>query len=106
MAEGCLKGRGIPQSANEGRLSRNHACRTKKSVIGFPHCQKFKANHKNRDWEITMTQKMFIAKITPAGGGMGVEVTVPANDTFQARKMIESQYGPVKTWWKLPSQVH
>jgi LEA14-like dessication related protein len=52
---------------------------------------------------MTMAQKMYIAKITLASGGTGVEVTVPANDSFQAKKMIESQYGPVKTWWKSPT---
>ena len=51
-----------------------------------------------------MTQKTYKAKITPAAGGGAVEVTVPANDAFQAKKMIESQYGPVKTWW-MPPQI-
>jgi len=36
-----------------------------------------------------MAQKMYKAKTTPASGGSGVEVTVPANDPFQAKKMIE-----------------
>ena len=49
-----------------------------------------------------MAQKMFIAKITPSTGGSPIEVTVPANDQFQAKKIIESQYGPVKTWWRMP----
>jgi hypothetical protein len=52
-----------------------------------------------------MAQKMYKAKITPAAGGSGVEVTVPANDPFQARKMIESQYGPVKAWWMTPQEI-
>ncbi len=52
-----------------------------------------------------MAQKMFKAKITPAAGGSAVEVTVPANDPFQAKKMIESQYGPVKTWWRMPQSI-
>jgi hypothetical protein len=51
-----------------------------------------------------MAQKMFHAKITPAAGGSPIEVTVPANDPFQAKKIIESQYGPVKTWWQNPTQ--
>lgn len=49
-----------------------------------------------------MAQKMFKAKITPAAGGSPIEVTVPANDTFQAKRIIEGQYGPVKTWWSSP----
>jgi hypothetical protein len=52
-----------------------------------------------------MAQKMYKAKISPAAGGSGVEVTVPANDMFQAKKMIEAQYGPVKTWWSGPTQA-
>jgi hypothetical protein len=52
-----------------------------------------------------MAQKMFKAKITPAAGGSGVEVTVPANDSFQAKKMIEAQYGPVKAWWSNPKEI-
>jgi hypothetical protein len=52
-----------------------------------------------------MAQKMYKAKITPAAGGSPVEVTVPANDMFQAKKMIESQYGPVKTWWMSPQLI-
>lgn len=52
-----------------------------------------------------MTQKTFVAKITPASGGAGVEVTVPANDPFQARKMIEQLYGPVRTWWQTPRRT-
>ncbi|HEX4197076.1 MAG TPA: hypothetical protein VHZ26_06505 [Caulobacteraceae bacterium] len=52
-----------------------------------------------------MAQKTFKAKITPAAGGLPVEVMVPANDPFQAKKMIETQYGPVKNWWALPTEV-
>lgn len=52
-----------------------------------------------------MSQKTFKAKITPAAGGGEVEVTVPANDSFQAKKMIESQYGPVKALFVNPQQV-
>jgi hypothetical protein len=52
-----------------------------------------------------MAQKKFRGKITPAAGGSPVEVTVPANDSFQAKKMIESQYGPVKTWWSGPTLI-
>ena len=52
-----------------------------------------------------MQQKMYKAKITPAAGGSPIEVTVPANDPFQAKKIIESQYGPVKSWWQSPTLV-
>lgn len=52
-----------------------------------------------------MTQKFFKAKITPAAGGHPIEVTVPASDVFQARKIVEGQYGPVKTWLRFPQQV-
>lgn len=52
-----------------------------------------------------MSQRMFKAKITPSVGGTPVEVMVPANDPFQARKMVESMYGPVKAWWQLPTEV-
>ena len=52
-----------------------------------------------------MAQKQFKAKITPAVGGSMIEVMVPSNDPFQAKKMIESQYGPVKTWWANPTEV-
>lgn len=49
-----------------------------------------------------MAQKMFKAKITPAVGGGPIEVVVPVNDVFQAKKMVEAQYGPVKAWWMGP----
>jgi hypothetical protein len=52
-----------------------------------------------------VAQKIYKARIVPAAGGSSVEVTVPANDPFQARKMIETQYGPVKTWFQSPTEV-
>lgn len=52
-----------------------------------------------------MAQKQYKAKITPAAGGNPIEVVVPANDPFQARKIIEAQYGPVKVWWSNPTEV-
>jgi hypothetical protein len=75
------------------------------------HCPATKAIKRNsvrenkRESEKYVAQKMFKAKITPATGGSGVEVTVPANDYFQAKKMIEAQYGPIKTWWSNPTEV-
>lgn len=45
------------------------------------------------------------ARIQPAVGGSTITVTVIANDTFQARKMIESIYGPVKQWVLGPERV-
>ncbi len=52
-----------------------------------------------------MAQKMYAAKITPSTGGTPIEVTVPANNFFQAKKIIEAQYGPVKSWWGQPREV-
>ena len=52
-----------------------------------------------------MTQKMFKAKITPAIGGSPIEVVIPANDSFQAKKLVEAQYGPVKSWWQHPTPI-
>lgn len=52
-----------------------------------------------------MAQRQYKAKITPAAGGSSIEVIVPANDPFQARKIIEGQYGPVKSWWQSPTEV-
>ena len=51
------------------------------------------------------TQKMYEAKITPATGGSPITVKVPANDPAQAKKIIEQQYGPIKSWYKSPQQV-
>lgn len=45
-----------------------------------------------------MPQSTYEAKIQPAVGGAPIEVQVQANDVFQARKLIESIYGPVKFW--------
>lgn len=50
-----------------------------------------------------MSQLIYEAKITPSVGGSPVIVSVPANDPFQAKRMIESMYGPVKTWWWSPA---
>jgi len=50
-------------------------------------------------------QKMYKARIIPAAGGQAIEVTVPANDPFQARKVIEGMYGPVKSWFANPVEV-
>ncbi len=52
-----------------------------------------------------MAQRQYKAKITPAAGGSAIEVVVPANDPFQAKKIIEGQYGPVKSWWMSPQEV-
>lgn len=45
-----------------------------------------------------MAQHTFKAKIVPASGGMPIEVSVQANDMFQAKKLIEQLYKP-KSWW-------
>lgn len=49
-----------------------------------------------------MTTKEYEAKIIPATGGSPIDVTVPASDHVQAKKLIEKLYGPVKTWYKSP----
>jgi len=51
-----------------------------------------------------MPQAMFEARIVPASGGTAITVTVPANDPFQAKKIIEAQYGPVKVWFSTPAR--
>jgi hypothetical protein len=50
-----------------------------------------------------MAQNMYEAKIIPAVGGNYIVVTVPASDIFQAKRIIEAQYGPVKNWWSQPT---
>jgi len=52
-----------------------------------------------------MKQNMYEAKITPAVGGNAIVVSVPASDPFQAKKLIEAQYGPIKGWWSQPINV-
>lgn len=47
---------------------------------------------------IMSTQSTYKAKIQPSVGGSTIEVSVQANDVFQAKKLIESLYGPVKFW--------
>ena len=51
-----------------------------------------------------MAQKMFRAKITTSAMNSPTEVTVPANDAFQARKVIEQMYGPIKVWYDSPRE--
>lgn len=53
-----------------------------------------------------MTQKTYEAKFTPAAGGSPITVKIPANDHVQAKKLLEQQYGPIKTWYKSPQQTH
>ena len=43
-------------------------------------------------------QNSYEAKIQPAAGGSLINVRVEANDIWQARRLIESIYGPVKQW--------
>ena len=49
-------------------------------------------------------QPTYTARIQPAVGGSLIDVTVQANDVFQARKLIESIYGPVKMWQLGPTR--
>lgn len=48
------------------------------------------------------TQKMYEAKIIPAVGGAPLMVNITANDQVQAKKLIEQQYGPIKSWLVSP----
>lgn len=52
-----------------------------------------------------MAQKQYRAKIALKGGGMPIEVIVPANDTVQAKRVIESMYGQVSAWYSYPVLV-
>ena len=49
-------------------------------------------------------QPTYTARIQPAVGGSLIDVSVQANDVFQARKLIESIYGPVKMWQLGPTR--
>ncbi len=50
-------------------------------------------------------QATYEARIQPAVGGSMITVRVQANDTFQARALIESIYGPVKVWQIGPNRI-
>lgn len=52
-----------------------------------------------------MAQKMFKAKITTSAMNSPTEVVVPAGDSFQARKVIEQMYGPIKIWYNGPNEI-
>ena len=52
-----------------------------------------------------MAQKMFKAKITTSAMNSPTEVVVPAGDSFQARKVIEQMYGPIKIWYDSPKEI-
>ena len=49
-----------------------------------------------------MALRTYKAKFMPAVGGGYIEVTVKANDQSQARKLLEAQYGPIKSWVRGP----
>ena len=49
-------------------------------------------------------QYTYKATVVPSVGGSSIEVKVQATDVFQARKLIESIYGPVKTWYFGPTR--
>lgn len=51
------------------------------------------------------TQYTYEARISPAVGGSLINVQVQANDIWQARRLIESLYGPVRQWQLGPTQV-
>jgi len=50
-------------------------------------------------------QNTYEARIQPAVGGSLINVRVQANDIWQARKLVESLYGPVKMWQLGPTLV-
>jgi hypothetical protein len=52
-----------------------------------------------------MAQKQFKAKISVAGVNGSFEVTVSAANTHQAKQIIETQHGKVKTWWRGPLEI-
>ena len=51
------------------------------------------------------TQSMYVARFIPAVGGSAITVKIPANDHFQAKKIIEQQYGPIKSWFSSPQRA-
>jgi hypothetical protein len=50
------------------------------------------------------SQAMYSARIQPSVGGSMIDVKVQANDVFQARRLIESIYGPIKLWQLGPTR--
>lgn len=44
----------------------------------------------------------YSATIVLEDENQGIEVTVKANDPFQAKRLIERIYGPVKLWIVVP----
>jgi hypothetical protein len=50
-------------------------------------------------------QGTYEARIQPAVGGSMINVRVQANDIWQAKALIESLYGPVKTWQQGPTRL-
>jgi hypothetical protein len=50
-------------------------------------------------------ESTYKARIQPAIGGSMIDVRVHANDSIQARALIESLYGPVKMWQLGPEKV-
>jgi hypothetical protein len=50
-----------------------------------------------------MAQSIYEAKITPAVGDDPIVVSVPADDSMHARRLIEEQFGPIRHWWSEPT---
>lgn len=42
------------------------------------------------------------AKVVLQGENISIDVVVKANDPFQARRLIEKIYGPIKLWVTVP----
>ena len=50
-------------------------------------------------------QSAYEARIQPSVGGSLINVRVEANDIWQARRLIESLYGPIKQWQLGPTVI-
>jgi hypothetical protein len=50
-------------------------------------------------------QATYTARIQPGVGGSMIDVRIQANDIWQAKKLIESLYGPIKLWQLGPTRV-
>lgn len=49
-----------------------------------------------------MAQGTYEAKVSSEKAGKANTVSVSAKDNFEAKRLIEAQYGPVTMWWTQP----
>ncbi len=54
------------------------------------------------DLTMGVSMNAYQAKIVLEGENIAIEVSINANDPFQARRIIERIYGPVKLWVTVP----